>query len=236
MNFLSFQPLHQERVWGGRALADWLGRTLPGSAPIGERWPESSRPAGPTNQAEVAVANRPGRPRPARTESVARAASSPAGRARARAGLPRALPSAASATLPDADRPARRHRKIRRRRRRAGEKGGVSGQAHGSSQALDRNRSGRRPAAAAPRPGAGRAAPPGFATGRRRGRRRRSARASRPRPSKFDKDMPRKHCRETLPDQTGANGARAEIKPARPDDRRAVPAPCPCGRQAPDRG
>lgn len=44
MNFLSFQPLHQERVWGGRALADWLGRTLPGSAPIGESWEVVDRP------------------------------------------------------------------------------------------------------------------------------------------------------------------------------------------------
>jgi mannose-6-phosphate isomerase len=35
---LRFQPLYQERVWGGRALELRLGRTLPGQAPIGESW------------------------------------------------------------------------------------------------------------------------------------------------------------------------------------------------------
>jgi mannose-6-phosphate isomerase len=35
---LRFQPLYQERVWGGRALETTLGRTLPAGAPIGESW------------------------------------------------------------------------------------------------------------------------------------------------------------------------------------------------------
>ena len=37
-NYLRFTPIYQERVWGGRALADFPGRTLPGEAPIGESW------------------------------------------------------------------------------------------------------------------------------------------------------------------------------------------------------
>jgi len=35
---LRFQPLYQERVWGGRALESMFGRTLPPGAPIGESW------------------------------------------------------------------------------------------------------------------------------------------------------------------------------------------------------
>ena len=35
---LRFQPLYQERVWGGRALESALGRTLPFRMPIGESW------------------------------------------------------------------------------------------------------------------------------------------------------------------------------------------------------
>lgn len=44
MPVLVFQPLYQERVWGGRALAAQLGRTLPGTAPIGESWEIVDRP------------------------------------------------------------------------------------------------------------------------------------------------------------------------------------------------
>jgi mannose-6-phosphate isomerase len=36
--FLNFKPVYQERVWGGRTLEAFLGRKLPGSAPIGESW------------------------------------------------------------------------------------------------------------------------------------------------------------------------------------------------------
>jgi mannose-6-phosphate isomerase len=35
---LRFQPLYQERVWGGRALETSLGRKLPPGPPIGESW------------------------------------------------------------------------------------------------------------------------------------------------------------------------------------------------------
>jgi mannose-6-phosphate isomerase len=36
--FLQFEPIYQERVWGGRGLESYLGRKLPGSTPIGESW------------------------------------------------------------------------------------------------------------------------------------------------------------------------------------------------------
>lgn len=36
--YLRFAPIYQERVWGGRALGRFPGRTLPGDAPIGESW------------------------------------------------------------------------------------------------------------------------------------------------------------------------------------------------------
>ena len=42
--FLRFQPLYQERVWGGRALETALGRALPASGPIGESWEIVDRP------------------------------------------------------------------------------------------------------------------------------------------------------------------------------------------------
>lgn len=42
--FLNFKPIYQERVWGGRALESFLGRKLPGSAPIGESWELVDRP------------------------------------------------------------------------------------------------------------------------------------------------------------------------------------------------
>jgi mannose-6-phosphate isomerase len=38
MNPLRFIPLYMQRVWGGRQLAERLGRTLPGTQPIGESW------------------------------------------------------------------------------------------------------------------------------------------------------------------------------------------------------
>ncbi len=38
MDAISFVPLYMERVWGGREFASRLGRTLPGSQPIGESW------------------------------------------------------------------------------------------------------------------------------------------------------------------------------------------------------
>jgi mannose-6-phosphate isomerase len=44
MDPIVFTPIYQERVWGGRELADRLGRSLPGSAPIGEAWEVVDRP------------------------------------------------------------------------------------------------------------------------------------------------------------------------------------------------
>ncbi len=41
---LRFQPLYQERVWGGCRLATSLGRTLPTKGPIGESWEMVDRP------------------------------------------------------------------------------------------------------------------------------------------------------------------------------------------------
>lgn len=41
---LRFRPLYQERVWGGRALADVLGRTLRSAQPVGESWEIVDRP------------------------------------------------------------------------------------------------------------------------------------------------------------------------------------------------
>lgn len=38
MKLLFFHPLYKERVWGGRALEQVLGRRLPGDQPIGESW------------------------------------------------------------------------------------------------------------------------------------------------------------------------------------------------------
>jgi mannose-6-phosphate isomerase len=43
-SFLQFKPLYQERVWGGRELESFLGRKLPGSAPVGESWELVDRP------------------------------------------------------------------------------------------------------------------------------------------------------------------------------------------------
>ena len=37
-DLLRFEPIYQERVWGGRALESAFGRKLPASTPIGESW------------------------------------------------------------------------------------------------------------------------------------------------------------------------------------------------------
>lgn len=44
MRYFEFEPVYQERVWGGRALAEWLGRKLPAGGPIGESWEIVDRP------------------------------------------------------------------------------------------------------------------------------------------------------------------------------------------------
>lgn len=41
---LLFNPLYQERVWGGRGLETTLGRSLPADRPIGESWEIVDRP------------------------------------------------------------------------------------------------------------------------------------------------------------------------------------------------
>jgi mannose-6-phosphate isomerase len=41
---LQFQPIYQERVWGGRRLETELGRELPAGPPIGESWEIVDRP------------------------------------------------------------------------------------------------------------------------------------------------------------------------------------------------
>jgi mannose-6-phosphate isomerase len=43
-SFLRLKPLYQDRVWGGRALENALGRTLPADRPIGESWEIVDRP------------------------------------------------------------------------------------------------------------------------------------------------------------------------------------------------
>ena len=43
-DLLRLEPLYQERVWGGRALESALGRSLPGTRPIGEAWEIVDRP------------------------------------------------------------------------------------------------------------------------------------------------------------------------------------------------
>jgi mannose-6-phosphate isomerase len=43
-SLIQFAPIYQERVWGGRGLATFLGRKLPGTTPIGESWEIVDRP------------------------------------------------------------------------------------------------------------------------------------------------------------------------------------------------
>lgn len=44
MELLRFEPLYQERVWGGRGLENRLGRKLPANKIIGESWEMVDRP------------------------------------------------------------------------------------------------------------------------------------------------------------------------------------------------
>ena len=44
MPYFHFQPIYQSRVWGGHDLEKTLGRSLPGSGPIGESWEIVDRP------------------------------------------------------------------------------------------------------------------------------------------------------------------------------------------------
>ncbi len=45
---LVFQPVYQERVWGGRKLNEWLKRRLPNDQPFGESWEMVDRPEAQT--------------------------------------------------------------------------------------------------------------------------------------------------------------------------------------------
>ena len=38
LSALSFEPIYQDRVWGGRGLETCLGRSLPAGRKIGESW------------------------------------------------------------------------------------------------------------------------------------------------------------------------------------------------------
>jgi mannose-6-phosphate isomerase len=40
----TFNPIFKDRIWGGRELERLYGKTLPGTAPIGESWEVSDRP------------------------------------------------------------------------------------------------------------------------------------------------------------------------------------------------
>ena len=44
MNFVQFQPLYQERIWGGNGLESHLGRLVPKGKYIGESWEVVDRP------------------------------------------------------------------------------------------------------------------------------------------------------------------------------------------------
>ena len=48
---LSFEPIYQYRLWGGRRLANWLKAPLPGNGPIGEAWLLSDRDEHPSRVA-----------------------------------------------------------------------------------------------------------------------------------------------------------------------------------------
>jgi mannose-6-phosphate isomerase len=48
---LCFEPIYQERLWGGRRLAKWLDAPLPGNAPVGEAWVLSDRDDHPSRVA-----------------------------------------------------------------------------------------------------------------------------------------------------------------------------------------
>lgn len=48
MALLTFEPVYQERIWGGRALESVLGRPLPPEVSIGESWEVCDRPEAQT--------------------------------------------------------------------------------------------------------------------------------------------------------------------------------------------
>ncbi len=44
MSILKFNPIYQERVWGGRKLEEVFDRSLPAGKTIGESWEFVDRP------------------------------------------------------------------------------------------------------------------------------------------------------------------------------------------------
>ena len=52
MSFYTFEPIYQERVWGGRGFESKLGRTLPAGKVIGESWELVDRPEATSLTAE----------------------------------------------------------------------------------------------------------------------------------------------------------------------------------------
>lgn len=53
-----FEPIYQARPWGGRRLADRLGKVLPADAPIGESWELSGLPGAESRVREGELAGR----------------------------------------------------------------------------------------------------------------------------------------------------------------------------------
>jgi len=57
-SFLQFEPIYQERVWGGRALESSLHRSLPAGRPIGESWEIVDRPEAQSTVTNGALAGK----------------------------------------------------------------------------------------------------------------------------------------------------------------------------------
>ena len=55
---LTFEPIFQERVWGGRRLESLFGKALPPDVPIGESWEVSDRPGAVSVIADGSLAGR----------------------------------------------------------------------------------------------------------------------------------------------------------------------------------
>ena len=43
---MTFEPVFQERIWGGRRLSELYGKSLPAGVPIGESWELADLPNG----------------------------------------------------------------------------------------------------------------------------------------------------------------------------------------------
>ena len=56
MQPLKMRPVFKERVWGGRRLADLLGKPLPSGKPIGESWELADHPNGTSTVANGPLA------------------------------------------------------------------------------------------------------------------------------------------------------------------------------------